>query len=326
MQTPRFNIRKEKFGPHILFKLLDTSSGEYAAIFPFLGGSLNSLVLKSNIGLIDVVDGYVSIEDIEKNLGSSFKGCSLFPFPNRIKDGAYHFAEKLHHLPINFPDEHNAIHGLVYDKKFTFTKKQCGDNECSLTIQYISPEKLQGYPFRFVMDQEYQLCRNQGFKCTTKITNISDAPIPLGHGWHPYFKAGTDFIDALSLEFPATSLLDVDHKNIPTGKTSEFHRFSQLKKIGNSHFDSCFTLDTSKVKATVILANRQKNFQLKIWQETGKNRYNFLQIYTPPCRTSIAIEPMTCAPDVFNNGNGIIVLQPSDSHSLSWGVSIDEMR
>ena len=37
-------------------------------------------------------------------------------------------------------------------------------------------------------------------------------------------------------------------------------------------------------------------------------------------RPAVAIEPMTCAPDAFNSGHGLIVLEPGGSWSGSWGI------
>jgi aldose 1-epimerase len=38
-------------------------------------------------------------------------------------------------------------------------------------------------------------------------------------------------------------------------------------------------------------------------------------------RRGLAIEPMTCAPDAFNSGAGLVVLQPGDEHSSTWGIA-----
>jgi aldose 1-epimerase len=50
-------------------------------------------------------------------------------------------------------------------------------------------------------------------------------------------------------------------------------------------------------------------------------------VYTPDAipdrprrRRSIAIEPMSCAPNAFRSGDGLIVLQPGESWSGSWGI------
>ena len=38
-------------------------------------------------------------------------------------------------------------------------------------------------------------------------------------------------------------------------------------------------------------------------------------------RRSVAVEPMTCAPNAFRTGDGLIRLEPGQSHSGSWGIA-----
>ena len=38
-------------------------------------------------------------------------------------------------------------------------------------------------------------------------------------------------------------------------------------------------------------------------------------------RRGLAIEPMTCAPDAFNSGAGLVVLQPGEVHTATWGIA-----
>ncbi len=49
---------------------------------------------------------------------------------------------------------------------------------------------------------------------------------------------------------------------------------------------------------------------------------NFLQIYTPEKRRSIAIEPMSCLADAFNNKIGLITLKPGKSISHHFGIKL----
>jgi aldose 1-epimerase len=39
-------------------------------------------------------------------------------------------------------------------------------------------------------------------------------------------------------------------------------------------------------------------------------------------RRSVAVEPMTCAPNAFRNGDGLAVLEPGETHSGTWGISV----
>jgi aldose 1-epimerase len=38
-------------------------------------------------------------------------------------------------------------------------------------------------------------------------------------------------------------------------------------------------------------------------------------------RLSIGVEPMTCAPNAFASGDGLITLAPGESVASSWGIA-----
>jgi aldose 1-epimerase len=101
---------------------------------------------------------------------------------------------------------------------------------------------------------------------------------------------------------------------------SNFDDFKTFKKIDQYTFDTCFTVDTSSGVASVKLHSATDNLEIEAWQETGPDKYNYVQIYTPPSRSSIAIEPMTCMPDAFNNRQGLVVLEPKQTLELKCGV------
>jgi aldose 1-epimerase len=54
---------------------------------------------------------------------------------------------------------------------------------------------------------------------------------------------------------------------------------------------------------------------------------DYLQIYTGDTltparrRQGLAVEPMTCAPDAFNSGDGLVTLAPGAGHTLTWGIT-----
>ena len=41
-------------------------------------------------------------------------------------------------------------------------------------------------------------------------------------------------------------------------------------------------------------------------------------------RRGLAIEPMTCAPDAFNSGDGLLTIAPGESVEGRWGIRFDE--
>lgn len=317
----RFQIIEEQFGTKSSYKLYDSESGEFVSILPYLGGSINRLALAHENKLIEIIDGYSSPENAKNTLMTTFKGSNLFPFPNRIADGKYVYGGQQFQLPLNFPQENNAIHGLIYDEEFKLLDQEDGEIGCKLLLEYEAEEESEGYPFRYHLKISYRLLENGGFESKIKVTNLMDRSIPVGHGWHPYFRLGNNLVNELQLEFPAEDILKVDERNIPIGESSKYNKFNKLTPIENTILDNCFKLSEENDKAEITIMNKTGTFGYKIWQETGKYKYNFLQVYTPPNRKSIAIEPMTCAPDAFNNTNGLIILAPLESFTASWGIS-----
>lgn len=317
-----FTITKEQFGAHTALRILNSETGEHAQILPSLGGAINSLSLTGRGDIISLVNGYPSAAIAHTELYTSYKGSSLFPFPNRIANGTYQFNNQNFKLPLNCSVQKNALHGLVYDKQFRTVSTKCEDNSCSITLAYSPSPSLSEYPFSYDLEQYYKMGPDRSLSCTTTVKNTDNCAIPIGHGWHPYFQLATQQIDDLYLQFPAGKRLEIDNFNIPTGKQEAYNSFEAGKQIGDHQFDDCFFLSGSAGKAVTTLTNVSLGITLNIWQQTGEHAYNYCQIYTPPGRRSIAIEPMSCAPDAFNNNRGLIVLQPDEVVSFQWGVSL----
>jgi aldose 1-epimerase len=79
--------------------------------------------------------------------------------------------------------------------------------------------------------------------------------------------------------------------------------------------DNCFLLDQhSAMQQQCTL----KNEKLTLIIAPDKH-YPYLQIYTPPHRKSIAIENLTSAPDSFNNGIGLLIIEPN--HTLEFSTT-----
>ena len=61
---------------------------------------------------------------------------------------------------------------------------------------------------------------------------------------------------------------------------------------------------------------------IEVW---GEATTQWVQVFTAPHRDSVAVEPMTCGPDAFNEGptyRDRIMLRPGDSANAVWGVRV----
>lgn len=91
-----FVVKKDAFGPHERYVLLNHETQEYVSVIPSFGGHVNELILKKNGLLHSIIDGAKTIEELIAN--PYYKSAKLIPFPNRIKDGKYVFKGE----PINY--------------------------------------------------------------------------------------------------------------------------------------------------------------------------------------------------------------------------------
>ena len=142
--------------------------------------------------------------------------------------------------------------------------------------------------------------------------------MPYGFGWHHYFKTG-NMIDVNSLSFSSTAMLEVNSQMIPNGGSIEYKEYASIKTLGNTQFDNCFRLEEGAETAVVL---KDEPSRLSIILKFNSVDFPYLQVYTPPARKTIALEPMTCAPNAFNNKLGLQVLEAGEVKSLDFTISV----
>jgi len=159
----------------------------------------------------------------------------------------------------------------------------------------------------------YTLQANNTLTVTTEVFNLDNKLIPVADGWHPYFTLGYP-VNECQLEFQSKEMLEFDETLIPTGKLIPYQEFGSLKDFGDTWFDNCFTVNLAECQPLCVFRNAKRNIQVEIYPEQS---YPYLQFYTPDDRRSIAIENLSAAPDAFNNGFGLKVLEPQQSAAFT---------
>src|SRR5499433_4206124 len=171
---------------------IEIVAGDQHAVVVEVGGGLRSYTA----GGRELVDGYGAHE-----MSSSGRGQVLIPWPNRLQDGIYEFDGRDHQLPLNEPERHNAIHGLVRWAAWRAVARQ---PHRVLMEHILHPQP--GYPFSLRLGIEYTLSAS-GLRVRTTATNVGAVACPYGSGAHPYLTLGTTTIDRLILRVPARSIL-----------------------------------------------------------------------------------------------------------------------
>lgn len=319
--SPMFKINEDSFGSLTQLELSNMLTGEYATILHDYGTCVNELVLNVNGKNRSLMKGTKDPKEISGK--QWFKSAKMAPFPNRIRDGKYSFNGQDYQLPLNDTKLGNAIHGFVFDKVFELLSHDESQTECSVELQYSYNGKMEGFPFPFKMNLTYILS-DDGLECETLVVNTGQQPMPFGDGWHPYFQTNNK-VDRLQLCLPSAELIELDDKKIPTGKLLPFTDFEDcLVTIGDRNFDTGLKLKLNGRDdiVNIELYDPDNDILIDVWQEVGTNKYNYLQLYIPPDRQSIAIEPMSCAADAFNNGMGLITLAPGERFQARYGITV----
>jgi len=269
----------------------------------------------------EVVDGYPA-----GAMCDGGRGQLLLPWPNRIRDGRYRFDGRDLQLPLSEPGARNAIHGLVRWARWEVAEE---DADHVALVHRLVPQP--GYPFALRLRVDYRLDPS-GLSARIEARNDGDRPCPYGAGAHPYVRATAGIVDDAVLHLPAATVLAADERGIPTGERVEVtdtpYDFRAPRRVGATVLDTAYTelaRDADGI-ARAWVAAPDGDARVTVWIDSA---HSHLMVYTGDTlagparrRRGIALEPMTCAPDAFNSGDGMVVLEPGGTHTANWGISL----
>ncbi|WP_303317875.1 aldose 1-epimerase [Flavivirga abyssicola] len=282
-----------------ILEIENLENGVYGKIYLDSGASLQELTL----------NGIAIIKDLSPlTYANTYASSILFPFANRIKDGAYTFNDKNFEFEINQQEENNALHGLVYNKTFSIVDQETSHDSASILLEYNETELSIGFPYTYTIQLKYIFTSND-LSLNVSVKNTDSKAFPFTLGWHPYFLS--DDLFNSSLEFNSSKKIVLGERNITTGV--ENFELKDIFAIEDKQLDDCWVLDSNKV-----IFNTPE-YKLII-ESSAEN--NFLQAYTPPKLNTIAIEPTTGVSDSFNNHIGLEVLDPNDTYNINWSLKI----
>lgn len=299
---------------------LRTPSNCQLELLPAAGGLTNRLQLCLEGSTHEVISGFADRRGIAED--EQYRGVPLFPVVNRLDGGRYSHLGSHYELPINETARNNTLHGFLQTLTPTIEVQESPlASTCTLNYRYRG--QYSGYPFTADVQFQFILNDDASLELRMSVTNRHHQAIPIGVGWHPYFSLG-DCIDDLLMQLPPVNSTVVDTRMLPTGEQQCYSDFAQYQRLGEHKFDTCFALQatTEQSLAKTLLWSPKLDRGLEIWQQTGQNGLNFLQLCTAPDRRSIAIEPVSCGINAFNTGEGLIVLEPDQEFRTRAGVRL----
>jgi len=295
-----FQLETSDFGGFQRYRLFHPELQDGFDVVPAAAANVTAIRFAGT----NVLDGYETPDELRA--GKWGKSAILFPFPNRLRDGRYSWHGREYAFPINNAATNNAIHGFVRHESFEVERVELSRHQASITTRFVADGKNPAYPFPFTLDVIFTLTAKVEFIATFSVLNQHTESIPVGLGWHPYFRL-TPRADDHRLQLPPCERVEIDERMIPTGKRSPYTDFRDERMLEETQLDTCFAAleSESLVRATL----RAEGRALAI--EAARGHFPFFQVFTPPARTSIAVEPMTCNVDAFHNREGLVELAPA---------------
>ncbi|MCS6928198.1 MAG: hypothetical protein NZM43_01755 [Saprospiraceae bacterium] len=302
-----FELHVSSFGRFRRYDFVLPEVGHGFSVVPAAGATLVALQHEAE----PVLDSYETSEALE--IGLEAKGALLFPFPNRLREGRYSWLGRQYVFPINDPQTNTAIHGFICREVFQPVRIELTDEHAEIACRLDYEGSHPGYPFPFTMGVTYSMTLRSLFGLQVWVKNRHTEPIPLGFGWHPYFRLGKKIDDYL-LKLPPCSREILDERKLPILKQEPFTAFEQMRPLGKEVFDACFRAAEHLTLYDVHLRGERRAVTISL----SRTLFPFFQIFTPPTRQSLAIEPMTCLINAFENGEGITSLAPGHVWSAAF--------
>lgn len=286
------------------------TAGEHAAVVTEVGAGLRSY---THAGA-DVTCSFGEDELPPKGCGAT-----LVPWPNRLAGGRYTFDGVEYQVALTEPGAGNANHGLGRWVRWARVRQDGSavTLRCDLVPQT-------GWPFQVRVDVTYALDAGTGLTVTQTARNTGRTAAPFGAGAHPYLSTRGEPLERTTVRLPARESLVVDDAQVPTGTAPvagtplDLRRGRRLRDL---RMDDGFTAlthgDDGRGRAEV----RGPAGGAQLWFDGA---YRYLQVFTrenlTPGQHGVAIEPMSCAANAFNSGDGLLRLEPGDTWTGSWGV------
>jgi aldose 1-epimerase len=259
----------------------------------------------------------------------------LFPFPGRLRDGAFTFDGERFVLPFNDSTNPHAIHGFTPRNRWRVTDSSAASHHASVTgefnLRQDLPEALPLWPANFNLAVTYTLFRNR-LRVDARVENLGPGSLPFGLGYHPYFRLpGTVDADIVkhvlrvNVEelWESVDLLPTCARlTIPPGID-----FREPRPIATTELDHIFSVartDASpgaSIYPLAELSHPDSPGRLRILADSN---FRNLVLFTPPHRQAVAIEPYTCSADAANLAargidSGWRVIPPNST----WGAAVE---
>lgn len=273
-------------------------------------------------------------------------GAILLPYANRVRgtlnpDGktiTATVAGRKTVLPANWHGskqgaELHAIHGLMLKSRFEEIKSS-NEGDASTVTGVLHAGNFDGHWMSSTDVTVESTLKNESAELRVTAKNVGNEPEPIGIGWHPYFVIPSGDRKQARLHIPSTTRAVMNNyddsfitgQRVPVVGTPYDFSAPGGRELGDQYLDDNFSaLERRPDGSTVTeIVDPAGNYGLRI--VTLSSDIRTIQVYAPPAKNFVAIEPQFNFPDPYNPSwgklnTGMVVLKPGQS--ATWRVRLE---
>lgn len=246
----------------------------------------------------------------------------MFPWVNRLESENIPTPSGFISIQAKHKDSlGSSIHGLIYDTP----RKTTSVTPTQITIEPI--EQLKLFP---EFQETYTFVSEKELEIKLRFRNHSKIDQYFSFGYHPYLTLGKK-LDELYLHTNLKNYTPLNDRllpssNLPLKEAREL--FNTNGSLNNLSFDHTFIGKREENLAYAGLVDLERKICVELVSYFSEDRVNlpFFQIYTPPDRNSIAIEPMSSTGNSFFIPNsGLYCLESGKEISSSFSIRMKKV-
>lgn len=238
-------------------------------------------------------------------------GCyPLVPYSNRIADARMLWQGGEHALERNNGSEPHAIHGVAWQRAWSVLRSDA--QACTLAYEH-QPDA--GWPFAFACTQTFRLTP-ESLEMTLALTSRAPQAVPVGLGWHPYFRKRA----RSRLAFTARGRWEMGPDKLPTGREASPGLEADCAGMDVDH---CFDGWDG------VAHLRDEALEVRVESDLSR-----LVVFTNGTRDFVAIEPVSHVNNAINlhaagmpaDALGLVALQSGDSMHARMRITVEAAR
>ena len=240
----------------------------------------------------------------------------LHPWANRLAGLEYRAAGRDVRLDgaspiLHFDSKGLPIHGVPWSKlPWEVTASRVDTIEARLA--WTGPELLAVFPFPHALELRVALARGS-LSLETTLFAGPGAAVPVAFGFHPYF-ALPGSRPQWRLRLPAMRRLQLDANGIPTGREEAAPAMDA--PLADGSWDDGFALEGE----TASLGITGGGLAISVDFLEG---FGYAQVYAPPGKPFVALEPMTAPTSALTTGRGLRTVAPGDRYRTAFRIRVE---